>query len=75
MSLPSIRHKKLLPKNYVYNVIDGNSATYHTLETSIRHVEDPKYCSFFNIIRCWAPMEKEISSVLNNCYIDENLIE
>jgi len=52
MSLPSIRHKILLPKNYVYNVIDGNSATYHTLETSIRHVEDPKYCSFFNIIRC-----------------------
>jgi hypothetical protein len=48
---------------------------YHTLETSIRHVEDPKYCSFLNIIHCQAPIEEEISSVLNNCYIDEDLIQ
>ncbi len=48
---------------------------YRTLETSIKHVEDPKYCSFFNIIRCQAPIEEEISSFLNNCYIDEDLIE
>jgi hypothetical protein len=48
---------------------------YHTLKTSIRHVEDPEYCSFFNIIHCWAPTEEEISSVLNNCYIDEDLVE
>jgi hypothetical protein len=46
---------------------------YHTLETLIRHVEDPKYCSFFNIIHCRTPMEEEISSNLNNCYIDEDL--
>jgi len=48
---------------------------YHTLETSIRHVEDPKYCFFLNIIRCQAPTKEEISSILNNCYIDEDLIE
>jgi hypothetical protein len=48
---------------------------YHTLEISIRHVEDPEYYSFFNIVRCRAPMEEEISSVLNNCYIDEDLVE
>jgi hypothetical protein len=42
MSLPSVKQKKLLPKNYVYNVIDWNSTMCHTLETSIRHVEDPK---------------------------------
>jgi hypothetical protein len=69
------RQRKLLPKNYVYNVIDWNFATYHTLETSIRYVEDPKYCSFFNIIRCQTPMEKEISSILKNCYIDEDLVK
>jgi len=56
-------------------VIDWNFATYHTLETSIKHVEDPKYCSFFNIICCRALIKKEISSILNNCYIDENIIE
>jgi hypothetical protein len=56
--LPTICHCHLLDtknyyqKHYVYNVIDWNFATYHTLETSIRHVEDPKYCSFFNIICC-----------------------
>ncbi len=49
--------------------------TYHTLETLIKHVEDPEYCSFFNIIRCRAPTKEEISSVLNNCYIDEDLVE
>jgi hypothetical protein len=38
-------------------------------------VEDPKYCSFLNIIPCRAPTEEEISSVLNNCYIDEDLVE
>jgi ATP-dependent exoDNAse (exonuclease V) alpha subunit len=62
-------------KHYVYNAIDWNSTTYHTLETSIRHVEDPEYCSFLNIICCRTPMEEEISSVLNNCYIDEDLVE
>jgi hypothetical protein len=30
---------------------------------------------FFNIIRCRTPTEKEISSVLNNCYIDEDQVE
>jgi hypothetical protein len=30
---------------------------------------------FFNIIYCQAPTEEEISLVLNNCYIDEDLIE
>jgi hypothetical protein len=62
-------------KHYVYNVIDWNSTTYHTLETSIKHVEHPKSCSFFNIIHCQALIEEEISLVLNNCYIDENLAE
>ncbi len=38
-------------------------------------MEDPKYCSFLNIIPCRAPTEEEISSVLNNCYIDEDLVE
>jgi hypothetical protein len=66
---------KLLPKNYVYNVIDWNFATYHILETLIRHVEDLEYCSFFNIIRCRAPTEEKNSLVLNNCYIDENLVK
>ncbi len=56
-------------------MIIWNFATYHTLETSIRHVEDPNYCSFFNIIHCRTPTEEEISSILNNCYIDENLVE
>jgi hypothetical protein len=79
--LPVICHCHLLDienycqKHYVYNAIDWNSTTYHTLETSIRHVEDLKYCSFFNIIRCGTPTEEEISSVLNNCYIDEDLVE
>jgi len=67
--------KNYCQKHYVYNAIDWNSTTYHTLETSIRHVEDPEYCSFLNIIRCRAPTEEEISSVLNNCYIDEDLVE
>jgi hypothetical protein len=44
--------KNYCKKHYVYNVINWNSTTYHTLETSIRHVEDPEYCSFFNIIYC-----------------------
>jgi hypothetical protein len=56
-------------------VIDWNSATYHTLGTSIRHVEDLEYCSFFNIICCRPPTKEEISSILNNCYIDEDLVE
>jgi len=56
--LPTICHchlsdtKTHCQKHYVYNVIDWNFARYHTLETSIRHVEDPKYCSLLNIIRC-----------------------
>jgi hypothetical protein len=33
-------------KHYVYNAIDWNFAMYHTLKTSIRHVENPKYCFF-----------------------------
>jgi hypothetical protein len=37
---------------------------YHTLETSIRHVEDLEYCFFFNIIRYQAPTKEEISLVL-----------
>jgi len=41
MSLPFVKHRKLLPKNYVHNVHNWNFATYHTLETSIRHIEDP----------------------------------
>jgi hypothetical protein len=45
------------------------------LETSIRHVEDPKYCFFLNIIYCRAPIKEKISSILNNCYIDEDLVE
>jgi CDGSH-type Zn-finger protein len=44
--------KNYCKKHYVYNVIDWNSTMYHSLETSIRHVEDFEYCSFFNIIRC-----------------------
>jgi hypothetical protein len=65
--LPAICHCHLLDtknycqKHYVYNAIDWNSTTYHTLETSIRHVEDPKYCSFLNIICCQTPTEEEIS--------------
>jgi hypothetical protein len=45
--LPTICHchlsntKKYCQKHYVYNVIDWNFATYHSLETSIRHVENP----------------------------------
>jgi len=79
--LPAICHCHLLDtenycqNHYVYNAIDWNSTTYHTLETSIKHVEDLEYCSFLNIVRCRAPMEEEISSVLNNCYIDEDLVE
>jgi hypothetical protein len=79
--LPAICHchlsdtKNYCQKHYVYNAIDWNSTTYHILETSIRHVEDPKYCSFFNIIRYQAPTEEEISSILNNCDIDEDLVE
>jgi ATP-dependent exoDNAse (exonuclease V) alpha subunit len=79
--LPAICHCHLsdtenyCQKHYVYNAIDWNSTTSHTLETSIRHVEDPEYCSFFNIIRYRTLTEEEISSVLNNCYIDENLVE
>jgi len=71
--LPAICHYYLsdienyCQKHHVYDVIDWNFTTYHTLETSIKHVEDPKYYSFFNIIRCRAPTEEEISSVLNNC--------
>jgi hypothetical protein len=56
-------------------VIEWNSRTYHTLETSIKHVEDPKYFSFLKIICCRTPMEEEISLILNNCYIVEDLIE
>jgi hypothetical protein len=44
-------------------------------KTSIKHVEDPEYCSFLDVIHCRAPTEEEISLVLNNCYIDENLVE
>jgi hypothetical protein len=44
------------------------------LETSIKHVEDLEYYSFLNIILCGAPTEEEISLVLNNCYIDKELI-
>jgi ATP-dependent exoDNAse (exonuclease V) alpha subunit len=79
--LPATCHCHLLDiknycqKHYVYNAIDWNFATYHTLETSIRHVENSKYCSFFNIIRCRAPTKEEISSILNNCYIEEDLVE
>jgi hypothetical protein len=65
--------KHYCQKHYVYNAIDWNSTTYHTLETSLRHVEDPKYCSFFNKIHCQAPMEEKNSLVFNNCYIDEEL--
>ncbi len=45
--LPTICHCHLsnienyCQNHYVYNVIDQNSTTYHILETSIRHVEDP----------------------------------
>jgi hypothetical protein len=67
--------KNYCQKHYVYNAIDWNFAMYRTLETLIRHVEDPEYYSFLNIIRCRAPMEEEISLVLNNCYIDEDLVE
>jgi hypothetical protein len=67
--------KNYYQKHYVYNVIDWNFATYHTLETSIRHVENLEYCFFSNIIRCRTPMEEEISLILNNYYIDENLVE
>jgi hypothetical protein len=79
--LPTICHCHLLDienycqKHYVYHVIDWNSATYHTLKTSIKHVEDLEYCSFFNIIRCRTPMKQEISSILNNCHIDKDLVE
>jgi len=62
-------------KCYVYNVIDWNFAMYQTLKTSIKHVEDLKYCSFLNITCCRAQIEEEISSILNTCYIDEELIE
>jgi len=50
--LPAICHCHLLDiknyckKHYVYNAIDWNSTTYHTLETSIKHVEDFEYCFF-----------------------------
>jgi len=67
--------KSYCQKHYVYNVIDWNFATYHTLETLIRHVEDQEYCFFLNIICCRAPTEEEILLVLNNCYIDEDLVE
>jgi len=67
--------KNYCQNHYVYNAIDWNFTTYHTLETSTRHVEDPKYYSFLNIIHCRAPTEEEISSILNNCYIDEYLVE
>jgi len=79
--LPTICHCHLLDtknycqKHYVYHVIDWNSATYHILKTSIKHVEDLEYCSFFNIIRCRTPMKQEISSILNNCHIDKDLVE
>ncbi len=62
-------------KHYVYNAIDWNSTMYHSLETLIKHVDNFEYCSFFNIICCQAPTKEEISLVLNNCYIDEDLID
>jgi hypothetical protein len=73
--LPTICHCHLLDienycqKHYVYHAIDWNSTPYHTLKTSIKHVEDLEYCSFFNIIRCQTPMKQEISSILNNCHM------
>jgi hypothetical protein len=48
---------------------------YHTLKTLIKHVEDLEYCSFLNITYCRAQMEEEISSILNTCYIDGELVE
>jgi hypothetical protein len=75
MSLPSVKHRKLLSKIYIYNAIDWNFATYHTLKFSIRHVENLEYCFLLNIICCRAPMEEEISSILNICYINEKLVE
>jgi hypothetical protein len=56
-------------------VIDWNFAMYHILETSIRHVENPKYCFFLNKIHCRAPTKEKNSSVLNNCYFDEALVK
>ncbi len=50
--LPAICHccqldtENYCQKHYVYNAIDWNFRTYHTLETSIRHVEDVEYCFF-----------------------------
>ncbi len=75
MSLPCVSHINYYQKHYVYNVIDWNFATCHTLKTSIKHVEDLEYCFFWNIIHCRAPMEEEISSILKTCYIDEKLVE
>jgi len=70
--IPICQTQNYCQKHYVYNAIDWNSTTYYTLETSIIHVEDPKYCFLKNIIHFQTPMKKEISLVLNNSYIDEN---
>ncbi len=39
--------KNYCQKHYVYNAIDWNFIMYHTLETSIRHVEESRILFFF----------------------------
>ncbi len=67
--VPAIYHYHLsntkhhCQKYHVYNVIDWNFATYHTLKTSIKHVEDPEYIYIY-IIYCQTPTKEEISTIL-----------
>jgi hypothetical protein len=60
-------------KNHVSNAIGWNFATYHTLKTSIRHVEDPLYIyNFLNIICCQTPTKEKNSLILKLATLMKN---
>jgi hypothetical protein len=60
-------------KYHVSNAIGWNFARYHTLKSSIRHVEDPIYIyNFFNIIYCQTPTEEKISLILKLATLMKN---
>jgi hypothetical protein len=63
--------KSYYKKYHVYNVIDWNFATYHTLKTSIRHVEDHEYIIII-IICCQTPTKEEIPSILKLATLMKN---
>ncbi len=44
---------------------------HHNLQTSMRHVIDPKFLQFLNIIHIKQPTQIEIDSVFSCCYISK----